>query len=111
MPLTPFLPAYRQILNLGRIYNVSDGNYAPRGQIVTWLAEKLGVDNPGLEEDDEESTPNRKISTNYSGTNLVGSSLSTFMMLLTIYNLHTGILSNGWSWQLLKQAQKMQLGR
>lgn len=50
--------------NLGRIYNVSDGNHAPRGQIVTWLAEKLGVDNPRFAEDDEESTPNRKISTN-----------------------------------------------
>jgi nucleoside-diphosphate-sugar epimerase len=50
--------------NLGRIYNVTDGNHSPRGQIVQWLAGKLSVDSPAFAEDDDENTPNRKVSTN-----------------------------------------------
>ena len=34
--------------NIGRIYNVSDGNHATRGQIANWLAENLNVKNPLL---------------------------------------------------------------
>jgi len=50
--------------NLGRIYNVSDGNHATRGQIISWLAEKFQVTEPSFKEDDEGSTPNRKVSNN-----------------------------------------------
>ena len=50
--------------NLGRIYNVTDGNHSPRGQIVEWLAGKLSLESPAFANDDEENTPNRKVSTN-----------------------------------------------
>jgi nucleoside-diphosphate-sugar epimerase len=50
--------------NIGRIYNVSDGSHSTRGQIVTWLAEKLKVTVPTFQENDEEGTPNRKVSNN-----------------------------------------------
>ena len=50
--------------NIGRIYNVSDGNHATRGQIANWLAENLNVKKPAFMEDDEEDLPNRKISNN-----------------------------------------------
>ena len=50
--------------NIGRIYNVSDGDHATRGQIVSWLAEKFQVTEPSFKEDDEEGTPNRKVSNN-----------------------------------------------
>jgi len=50
--------------NVGRIYNVSDGNHATRGQIVSWLAGKFQVTEPSFKEDDEEGTPNRKVSNN-----------------------------------------------
>jgi len=50
--------------NIGRIYNVSDGSHSTRGQIVTWLAEKLKVTVPTFQENDEEGTSNRKVSNN-----------------------------------------------
>lgn len=50
--------------NLGRIYNVSDGTHATRGQIVAWLAESLNLSTPSFKGDDEECTPNRKVSNN-----------------------------------------------
>ena len=50
--------------NIGRIYNVSDGSHSTRGQIVSWLADKLQVAAPNFKEDDEEGTPNRKVSNN-----------------------------------------------
>ena len=50
--------------NLGRIYNVSDGTHATRGQIVAWLAELLNLSTPSFKGDDEEGTPNRKVSNN-----------------------------------------------
>ncbi len=50
--------------NLGRIYNVSDGTHATRGQIVAWLAESLNLSTPSFKGDDEEGTPNRKVSNN-----------------------------------------------
>ena len=50
--------------NLGRIYNVSDGTHATRGQIVAWLAESLKLSTPSFKGDDEEGTPNRKVSNN-----------------------------------------------
>jgi len=50
--------------NIGRIYNVSDGSHSTRGQIVTWLAEKLNVTVPTFQENDEEGTSNRKVSNN-----------------------------------------------
>ena len=50
--------------NIGRIYNVSDGSHSTRGQIVSWLADKLQVPAPTFKEDDEEGTPNRKVSNN-----------------------------------------------
>ena len=48
--------------NLGRIYNLSDGQAATRGQIVEWICEKLQISSPGFSENDTEDTPNRKIS-------------------------------------------------
>ena len=48
--------------NLGRLYNLSDGSPSSRGEIVDWLGEKLQVDVPSFKEDDNEDTPNRKIS-------------------------------------------------
>ncbi len=50
--------------NIGRIYNVSDGSHASRGQIANWLADKLDANQPVFNEDDVENTPNRKISSN-----------------------------------------------
>ncbi len=50
--------------NIGRIYNVSDGNPSPRAEIVGWLAEKLGVDAPSFSGSDGSHAPNRKISNN-----------------------------------------------
>lgn len=50
--------------NIGRIYNVSDGSHSTRGQIVTWLAEKLNVTVPTFQENDAEGTSNRKVSNN-----------------------------------------------
>jgi nucleoside-diphosphate-sugar epimerase len=50
--------------NIGRIYNVSDGNHPTRGQVVTWLAEKLGVPSPGFEGNGLANDSNRKISNN-----------------------------------------------
>jgi nucleoside-diphosphate-sugar epimerase len=50
--------------NIGRIYNVSDGSHSTRGQIVTWLAEKLQVPVPTFKDDDDEGAPNRKVSNN-----------------------------------------------
>lgn len=50
--------------NIGRIYNISDGNHPTRGQIVTWLAEKLDLPSPGFEGNESETAPNRKISNN-----------------------------------------------
>ena len=48
--------------NVGRIYNVSDGNHASRSEIVEWLAEKLSVEVPAFSGDDEDDVPNRKVS-------------------------------------------------
>ena len=48
--------------NVGRIYNVSDGNHALRSEIVEWLAERLGVEAPSFAGDDEDGVPNRKVS-------------------------------------------------
>ena len=50
--------------NIGRIYNVSDGSHASRGQIANWLAHQSNSSEPTFKEDDEEGTPNRKISNN-----------------------------------------------
>ena len=50
--------------NIGRIYNVSDGNHPTRGQVVTWLAEKLGVPSPGFDGNGLANDSNRKISNN-----------------------------------------------
>ena len=48
--------------NVGRIYNVSDGNHSSRAEIVEWLAGKLGVEVPAFAGDDEDDVPNRKVS-------------------------------------------------
>ncbi|MDE0575516.1 MAG: hypothetical protein OSB39_01075, partial [Opitutales bacterium] len=48
--------------NIGRIYNVSDGNHSSRAEIVEWLAEKLGVDAPSFAGSDGSDASNRKIS-------------------------------------------------
>ncbi len=48
--------------NVGRIYNVSDGNHATRAEIVEWLASKLDVEVPAFADDDAEDVPNRKVS-------------------------------------------------
>ena len=48
--------------NVGRIYNVSDGNHALRSEIVEWLASKLGVEAPSFVGDDDDGMPNRKVS-------------------------------------------------
>lgn len=50
--------------NIGRIYNVTDGNHATRGQIATWIAENLNSGKAVFKEDDDENTPNRKVSNN-----------------------------------------------
>ena len=50
--------------NIGRIYNVTDGNHATRGQIASWIAENLNSGEPVFKEDDDENTPNRKVSNN-----------------------------------------------
>jgi nucleoside-diphosphate-sugar epimerase len=46
----------------GGIYNVSDGSHFSRGEIVSWLADKLGLQATGFEEDDPPGSPDRKIS-------------------------------------------------
>jgi nucleoside-diphosphate-sugar epimerase len=48
--------------NIGRIYNVSDGNPSSRAEIAVWLADKLGVDAPSFAGSDGSDTSNRKIS-------------------------------------------------
>ena len=48
--------------SVSRIYNVSDGEHATRGEIVDWLSKKLNLPNPGFEENDGPHSPNRKIS-------------------------------------------------
>jgi nucleoside-diphosphate-sugar epimerase len=50
--------------NIGRIYNVTDGSHATRGQIVSWLSQKFQSEEPKFMEDDKEGTPNRKVSNN-----------------------------------------------
>jgi nucleoside-diphosphate-sugar epimerase len=50
--------------NIGRIYNVSDGNHSSRAEIAVWLAEKLGVDAPSFAGRDGSHASNRKISNN-----------------------------------------------
>lgn len=45
-----------------RVYNVSDGEHATRGDIIDWLSKKLKLPNPGFEENDHPSAPNRRIS-------------------------------------------------
>ena len=50
--------------NIGRIYNVSDGNHSSRAEIALWLAEKLGVDAPSFAGRDGSDASNRKISNN-----------------------------------------------
>ena len=50
--------------NIGRIYNVTDGSHATRGQIVSWLSQKFQSDEPKFMEDDKDGTPNRKVSNN-----------------------------------------------
>jgi nucleoside-diphosphate-sugar epimerase len=50
--------------NIGRIYNVTDGNHATRGQIVSWISENLNSGEAVFKEDDDENTPNRKVSNN-----------------------------------------------
>ncbi|MBU63017.1 MAG: hypothetical protein CMI26_11005 [Opitutae bacterium] len=47
--------------NIGRIYNVSDGNHSSRSEIVTWLAEKMGVDTPSFSGSEGTDASNRKI--------------------------------------------------
>jgi nucleoside-diphosphate-sugar epimerase len=48
--------------NRGGIYNVSDGSHYSRGEIVAWLAEKLGVGVTPFLENDGAHTPDRKVS-------------------------------------------------
>ena len=48
--------------NRGGIYNVSDGSHYSRGEIVAWLAEKLGVGVTPFLENDGVHTPDRKVS-------------------------------------------------
>ncbi|MBT7925186.1 MAG: hypothetical protein HN627_13110, partial [Opitutae bacterium] len=48
--------------NIGRIYNVSDGNHSSRAEIASWLAEKLGVDAPSFNDSEDSNASNRKIS-------------------------------------------------
>ena len=48
--------------NIGRIYNVSDGNHSSRAEIVAWLAEKLGVDALSFSGSEGSDASNRKIS-------------------------------------------------
>ena len=48
----------------GGIYNVSDGSHFSRGEIVSWLADKLGVEMTRFLENDEARIPNRKVSIN-----------------------------------------------
>jgi len=50
--------------NIGRIYNLSDGNPSSRAEIAEWLAEKLGVDAPSFAGNDGSDASNRKISNN-----------------------------------------------
>ena len=46
----------------GGIYNVSDGSHFPRGEIVAWLADKLGVEVTPFLGNDGELVPDRKVS-------------------------------------------------
>jgi nucleoside-diphosphate-sugar epimerase len=46
----------------GGIYNVSDGSHFSRGEIVAWLAEKLGVAVTPFLENDGALVPDRKVS-------------------------------------------------
>jgi nucleoside-diphosphate-sugar epimerase len=48
--------------NIGRIYNVSDGNHSSRSEIAAWLATKLGVDAPSFSGGEGSDASNRKIS-------------------------------------------------
>lgn len=48
--------------NMGGTYNVSDGSHFSRGEIVSWLADKLGLQMTRFEENDPAGTPDRKVS-------------------------------------------------
>lgn len=45
----------------GGIYNVSDGSHFPRGEIVAWLADRLGVEVTPFLENDGALVPDRKV--------------------------------------------------
>lgn len=46
----------------GGIYNVSDGSHFSRGEIVSWLANKLNLQKTPFAENDPVGTPDRKVS-------------------------------------------------
>ena len=50
-----------QTAQTGTVFNVSDGRHATRGEIVQWLADKMNLQNPGFDEREVTSLPNRKI--------------------------------------------------
>ena len=47
--------------NGGGVYNVSDGSHFSRGEIVSWLADKLGLQKTPFAENDPVGTPDRKV--------------------------------------------------
>ena len=47
----------------GGTYNVSDGSHFSRGEIVSWLADKLGLQKTRFAQNDPGGTPDRKVST------------------------------------------------
>ncbi len=49
--------------NRGGTYNVSDGSHFSRGEIVSWLADKLGLQTTPFAQNDPDGTPDRKVST------------------------------------------------
>ena len=48
--------------NRGGTYNVSDGSHFSRGEIVSWLANKLGLQTTPFVQNDTDGTPDRKVS-------------------------------------------------
>ena len=61
--------------NRGGTYNVSDGSHFSRGEIVSWLAKKLGLQATRFEENDKDGAPDRKVSSELIGKKLKWSPL------------------------------------
>ena len=61
--------------NRGGTYNVSDGSHFSRGEIISWLASKLGLPATRFEENDTDGTPDRKVSSELIGKKLKWSPL------------------------------------